>query len=76
MPSVAKLFATKNHPAEHIPEFVKPYFRSLRAYKALTADDEADRKVIIILRTFADNKQDPSNPPKSITDAKDVRMTY
>ena len=66
--------ATNNNPTEHIPEFMKPYFRSLRTYKALAADEEVDEKVINILGTFADIKPDPSNPPISITDAKDITI--
>ena len=53
---------------------MKPYLRSLRIYKALTADDEVDRKVMNILSIFADNRPDPSNPPISIIDANDVTI--
>ena len=49
IPAEAAPPAISNHPAKHMPEFMKPYFRSLRTYKALTTDDEVDKKVINIL---------------------------
>ena len=68
-PSQATPPTTNNGTAQHVPEFMKPYFRLLKSYKAPLADDEVDKKVIKILSAFADYKPEPSNPTISITDS-------
>ena len=69
-----KLHGTNNHPAKNISEFMNTYFQSLRAYKALIADDEIYNKVINKLILFAENKPALSSPPISITGTKDVTI--